>query len=110
MNTNLKLALGNALKSSKLAGSLMSALAALSGNLAVRIIPSAKTKAATSAAWTESVEIEIVDTDGNLCDWLTKSFATTLSIADSSAGTASIVSTTLSIVEGKATEIGRAHV
>jgi len=77
--------------------------AALSGDIVMAITPATVNTAATSAAWTRNVLIEINDSSGNLHDWLTADYATTLSIADTStAGTASIVSTTMSIVNGKA--------
>jgi len=76
---------------------------ALNGDMVMKITPTAVNRAATSAAWTRDVKIEIVDSNGIKHGWLTQDFTTTLSIADTStAGTASITSTTLSLVNGEA--------
>jgi hypothetical protein len=77
--------------------------AAINGDMSMTITPTTVTTAATAAAWTRNVNIKIVDDNGLVHSWLTQDFTTTLSIADTStAGTASITSTTLSIVDGKA--------
>lgn len=79
---------------------------ALSGDIVMVISPATVAPAPTSEAWTREVLITIESADGELHDWLTASYSTKLSIADTSvAGTASIVSTTLSIVNGKAVVI-----
>jgi hypothetical protein len=76
---------------------------AMSGNMTMVITPETVAPAPTAAAWTREVEIKIINGNGKVCEWLTESYTTTLSIADTStAGTASIASTTLNIVEGKA--------
>jgi hypothetical protein len=76
---------------------------ALSGNMAISATPATVTTAPTAAAWTRDVVIKVSNDSGKVCKWLTQDYATTLSIADtSSAGTATIASTTLSIKEGKA--------
>lgn len=76
---------------------------ALSGDIVMVISPATVTPAPTSEAWTREVLITIESADGEVHDWLTADYTTKLSIADTSvAGTASIASTTLSIVNGKA--------
>ena len=76
---------------------------AMAGDMTMDISPTTVGRAATDAVWTRNVEIAITDTEGRVHDWLTKDFTTTASIADtSSAGAATIASTTLSVVNGKA--------
>lgn len=76
---------------------------AINGDLTIVITPATVNRDATSESWSRTVNIKVVDSDGNNHLWLTQDFATTLSIADTStAGTASITSTTLSLVEGEA--------
>ena len=79
---------------------------AFSGNMTMVITPETVAPAPTAAAWTREVEIKIVNGNGKVCEWVTESYATTLSVGDTStAGTATIASTTLNIVEGKATVV-----
>ena len=76
---------------------------AMLGDMTMVITPETVAPAPTSEAWTRNVLIEVVDSDGKPHEWLTGDFATTLSVGDTStAGTASIASTTLSLVNGKA--------
>lgn len=76
---------------------------AMAGDMVMTISPATVNATATSSAWTRNVLIQVETAAGELHDWLTADFATTLSIADTSvAGTASITSTTLSLVNGKA--------
>ena len=76
---------------------------AMSGDLVMVIEPETVELEATAEAWTRDVTITIETADGDVHEWLTADYATTLSIDDdSTAGTASIESTTLSIVNGKA--------
>lgn len=76
---------------------------AMSGDMAMTITPTTVAPAPTSAAWTRNVLIEIKTAAGELHGWLNDTYATTLSIADTStAGTASITSTTLTLVNGQA--------
>jgi hypothetical protein len=76
---------------------------ALNGNIVLRFTPTGKSRSAATGAWTESVDIEMVDDEGNVHTWLNGSFTTRLSIADTSvAGTASIASTTITFVNGRA--------
>lgn len=77
--------------------------AALAGDIAMVITPATVEQAATNEAWSRKVIVEIKTADGRLHDWLTASFATKVSIADTSAaGAAATPSTTLSIVNGRA--------
>ena len=85
---------------SKSLGMLIKAAA---GDIVMSISPETVAPEPTAAAWTRTVQIKIVDSSGNVHEWLTQDYATTASIADTStAGTASIASTTLSIVNGVA--------
>ena len=75
---------------------------AMSGDLVMVIEPETVELEATDAAWTRDVTITIETADGDVHEWLTADYTTTLSIGDTSdAGTASIEGTTLSIVNGK---------
>lgn len=57
----------------------------------------------TSEAWTRTVLVELQDVNGVLQEWYNASITTGVSIADTStAGTASIASTTLTLVNGRA--------
>jgi len=77
---------------------------ALSGDIVMVIDPETVTPAPTAAAWTRNVKISLQTAAGEIHTWLNKAYATTASIANtSSAGTASIASTTLTLVNGEAT-------
>lgn len=77
--------------------------AAMSGDIVMTIDPATATPAPTAAAWTRNVLVQLESADGRVHSWLNDTYATTSSIANtSSAGTASIASTTLTIVNGKA--------
>ena len=79
-------------------------IAAMGGDLVLTISPETVAPVPTSEAWTRDVIITIVDSNGDTHEWLTGDFATILSIANTStAGTATIASTTLSLVNGTAT-------
>ena len=79
---------------------------ALAGDIVMVISPETVAPVPTSSAWTRNVLITIESTAGEIHEWLNASYTTTLSIADTStAGTASIVSTTLTIVNGQATVV-----
>jgi hypothetical protein len=82
---------------------LASIESALAGDIVMVIEPETVAPAPTSAAWTRNVKISIQNAAGAVHGWLNASYTTTLSIADTStAGTASITSTTLTIVDGEA--------
>lgn len=88
-------------------GGLLDLLAsAMSGDLVFVVTPATCGKAATSSAWTRTVNIELQNAAGEVQTWFSKAITTGVSIADvSSAGTASIPSTTLTFVEGRATVV-----
>ena len=76
---------------------------AMSGDIVFSITPATVAPVPTSAAWTRSVVIEVQDASGDVHTWLNQEYATSLTIADTStAGTATITSTTLTLVEGRA--------
>ena len=76
---------------------------ALNGDIVMSISPATVAPAPTSAAWTRNVVVEIQTAAGEVHTWVNTAVATTVSIADTStAGTASIVSTTLTLVSGRA--------
>jgi hypothetical protein len=82
---------------------LASIESALAGDIVMVIEPETVAPTPTSEAWTRNVKISIQNTAGAVHGWLNAAYTTTLSIADTStAGTASIVSTTLTIVDGEA--------
>lgn len=77
---------------------------AMSGELTMVISPETVAPEPTAAAWTRDVIVSIVNDAGEVQQWLNQTYATTVSIAnDSVAGTASIASTTLTLVNGVAT-------
>jgi hypothetical protein len=77
---------------------------AMAGDMIWVATPSTVSASPTAAIWTREVVITLEDADGDLHDWFSDEIATGISIGDtSSAGEATIVSTTLDIVEGKAT-------
>jgi len=76
---------------------------ALAGDIVMVIDPETVAPVPTSAAWTRNVLVSIQTASGEVHDWLNKAYATTASIGDTStAGTASIAATTLTIVDGEA--------
>jgi hypothetical protein len=75
--------------------------AAAVGDIELTIAPETVNRDATAAAWTRTVRMRLETSGGKLHEWFSGTFATTASIADTStAGTASIRSTTLTIVNG----------
>jgi hypothetical protein len=76
---------------------------AMSGDIVLSILPATTTRAATAAAWTRKVTVKALTAAGELHSWLNAAYATKAAIADtSSAGTATIASTTLTLVNGAA--------
>ena len=77
---------------------------ALAGDVVMVIDPETAGSAATTADFTRDVEITIENAAGDVHTWLTADYTTTLAIAETTVGTgaATIVSTTLSIVRGRA--------
>ncbi len=87
-----------------IAGMLDQIAAAMEGDIALDISPATVAPAPTSAAWTRNVVLTLQTAAGVTHEWMNKAFTTTLSIADTStAGLATIVSTTLTFVKGVAT-------
>ena len=79
---------------------------AMAGDIVMSVTPATVTPVPTSAAWTRNVVVSIESAAGEVHQWLNGTYTTTLSIADTStAGTASIASTTLTIVNGQATVV-----
>lgn len=75
----------------------------ISNNWTLSITPAEVTPEPTSEAWTRDVVVTLKDAGGRTVP-ITRSFANKVSIGDtSSAGTASIESTTLALVSGTAT-------
>ena len=77
---------------------------AIQGDIVLDISPTTVAPAPTSSAWTRDVVLTLQNAAGDTHTWMNAAFTTTLSIGDTStAGTASIVSTTLTFVNGVAT-------
>ncbi len=77
---------------------------AMQGDMVLEILPETVTPAPTAVAWTRNVVISLKNAAGDVHTWMDAAFTTTLSIADdSTAGTATIVSTTLTFIDGVAT-------
>ena len=78
----------------------------MSGDLLFSISPATKSATHRSTAWTRTVTISLMDAAGDVHTWLNKAIANGVAIADnSSAGTATIPSTTLTFVNGVATVV-----
>lgn len=76
---------------------------ATGGDIVMVISPETVAPSPTSSAWTRTVTVEIQNAAGEIHTWLSQAYTTTESIADTStAGTASITSTTLTLVNGRA--------
>jgi hypothetical protein len=77
---------------------------AMAGDLVFVATPATVNRAATSSAWTRTVVIELRTAAGERHTWFNKAITSGASIADTStAGTASIPSTTVTYTEGRAT-------
>lgn len=76
---------------------------AMSGDIAIVITPETVTPVPVSTAWTRDVKISLQTKAGEIHRWMDLTEATILSVGDTStAGTASIVATTITIVAGEA--------
>lgn len=76
---------------------------AAAGDLVWAVSPSTVNLAPTASAWSRNVIVTLQNAAGDVHDWFNSAIATGNSIANtSSAGTASIVSTTLTMVNGRA--------
>jgi hypothetical protein len=79
---------------------------AMAGDMAFTVTPATVDRAATSATFTRAVKVKLTDALGRTHTWFNKAIATGVSIGDtSSAGTATIPSTTLTFVDGEATVV-----
>jgi len=79
---------------------------ALSGDMLFVVSPATVAPVPTAAAWTRTVTVELQTAGGKLHNWFNKAITTGVSIADTStAGTASIPSTTLTFVNGIASVV-----
>src|SRR5512139_351115 len=77
---------------------------AFSGDMVWVCTPALYSKVATAATWTMDFYVELQTAAGEVHTWFNKVIASGVSIADTSgAGTATIPSTTLTIVDGAAT-------
>jgi hypothetical protein len=77
---------------------------AMSGDIVMVISPPTCGQAARSTAWSRTVTVSFKTAAGELHDWLTQTFATKVSASDTStAGTATVGSTSLTVVNGVAT-------
>ena len=84
----------------------MALMDACAGDMQIEIIPTAVNRSATAAAWTRTVKLRLKNTAGITHDWFNKSVTSAVSIADTStAGVASIPSTTLVWVNGEASVV-----
>ncbi len=76
---------------------------ALNGDILWVVTPAAVAPVPTSSAWTRNVTVRAENAAGELHTWLNKAITTGVSVGDTStAGTATIPSTTLTIVNGEA--------
>jgi hypothetical protein len=79
---------------------------AMQGDIVMVIDPETSTPAPTAAAFDTTVDITFKTAAGEVHSWLNGAYATTASIEDTStAGTASIASTTLTVVNGYASVV-----
>lgn len=79
---------------------------AMAGDMVFVVTPATTTRAATSATWTRTVRVELQNAAGKRHTWFNKAITSGVSIADTStAGTASIASTTLTFVDGVASVV-----
>jgi hypothetical protein len=74
---------------------------AQAGDMVWVVSPATTSKAAQATAWTRTVRIELQTAAGEIHEWFTKDITSGASVADTStAGTATIPSTTLTVVNG----------
>lgn len=79
---------------------------ALAGDLVFVVTPATLSTPATSAVWSRTVVVELQTADGDVHTWYDKAITSGVSIADTStAGTATIPSTTLTFAKGRATVV-----
>jgi hypothetical protein len=79
---------------------------AASGDIVFVASPATKTRAATTAAFTRTVDISLQSADGEIHEWFNKAITSGVSVSKSStAGAATIPSTTLTFVNGVASVV-----
>ena len=78
---------------------------AMAGDMVIVIDPETVTPVPTTSAWTRNVNIQVQTAAGAVHTWLDTAVASILSIGDTGGGTASIVSTTITLVEGQTTVV-----
>lgn len=77
---------------------------AMTGDLVFVVSPATGTPAPTAAAWTQDIVVTLETAAGEVHEWFDKAITTAIAASDaSSAGTASMESTTLTFVNGRAT-------
>jgi len=104
MTPNFLSKIGLALGNQDLANELAAMATGLNGDLVLRITPTTNTKAATAAAWSNKITVELVDSVGRVHTWFNKTLTSKVTVADTStAGTATVGSANLVFVNGKAT-------
>ena len=83
-------------------GSILLLMAkALAGDLVLVVTPATVVRTPITGAWTRTVRCELQTAAGEVHTWFSKAIATGVSVSDaSSAGTATIASTTLTFVNG----------
>ena len=74
---------------------------AMAGDMVIVIDPETVDRTITSAAWDRDVKISVQTAAGAVHTWLDGAFTTILSVGDTGGGTATIVSTTMTLVEGE---------
>lgn len=85
---------------------------ALAGDIVFKCTPATVAPVPRATAWTRTVVVTLETASGQVHEWFNKAITTGVSIGDtSSAGTATIASTTLTFEKGKATVVvtGSAH-
>lgn len=76
---------------------------AMAGDMVFVVTPATLSSAPTSSAWSRTVVVELKTAAGEVHTWFNKAIANGVAVGDtSSAGTATILSTTLTFVDGKA--------
>ena len=76
---------------------------AMSGDLVFVVTPATGTPAPTTAAWEQAIIVELQSAAGEVHKWFNKTITTGIAASDdSSDGSASMDSTTLTFVDGKA--------
>ena len=78
---------------------------AMSGDIVIVIDPETVDRTITTSAWTRNVKISLKTAAGEIHSWANLTEATILSIGDTGGGTASIVATTITIVNGETTVV-----